>query len=355
MRVGVLLGKPKEEISDSYCKLLYSMSAAHGIELFMFELKDIDWERKTINAWFYDAKGEKSYRKEASFPYIVEIYAKAVAVLPQIISKGMYMECLLSAFYAMRDKTQVQEQMRKVELDKYLINTHLFKEIDIEIMLSGYKTLMLKPNISNCGRSAYKLFRAGKKYTLSHKHKSKTVCKKKFYDIYAPVFSRNNYILQPFHNFTTNSGNPFVFKILLHRAENGEWRTISVNAHVGSPEGIMSKTSEGGYMVTENLHEWLEAEVGGDAKNIIAEVDEIAAKIGDALQKQHRLRINCLGLSLGINRDRDNALKIIEIDADPEIYAHQEADVVAAKVQNWKDMYSKREDLLAKQRNHKFI
>jgi len=300
-------------------RTMLAVANLYDFDFFIFSPKDVNIKNKTINGLFWDNDLKKRVRKETPYPDIIDDQYNFKRKDPEIyeeLSKYSYL-----IYMPIGRKSQVFDKLKDTLLSKYLIESYKFDGIKIDEVLDKHKTIILKPNNSGRGLGIYKLTKKSKNsYYLQFEHKDRKLSADEFINEYYEEF-KPNYIVQPFINSVTETGNPFDIRVHLRRANEGKWSLALLYPRIGSAKGVVSNVARGGYVSTD-IKSFLECEIGDNWKHVHEELIHISNTIPDVLQGKHKKIIDALAVDVAINKSNNNELKFFEINTYPGVMTY---------------------------------
>ena len=305
MRVGFLR---KERHPETRVRVMAMVAEYYDIELFYFTPERVNVKAKTINGLFLE--GGEFVEMETPYPDIIDDYSHfetEYAELYEELSKRS-----LLTFVTLGGKLNIY---RILQSSKYSIITKPYKDINLDEYLEEHKTLILKPNRGNKGKNIYKLWRDEKDRYCLQIHDEVTHYKKnEFLSKYHDMFTRL-YIIQPYIKSITSAGSPLNMRVLMIRGKDGDWELIKMTPRVGIAGTVAENLGLGSGIAYVN--DFFPIEFGEDWKKVHNEIVRLARTCANTLQKQYTKLIPALGYDVGVDRDRNNAPKIFEVNVYP--------------------------------------
>jgi len=323
-------------------ELLTSAAFFRGIEFFLFDLKDVDIETKTIRGWFWDSSECRFICRSTSYPDIVDgRYNRKKAAGP--IIKELRKYCLMT-MVRLNDKKKINAIL-DTHFPQYTISTQPYTFSRVKKLIQ--QPIIIKPKYLNKGRGIYKVSRTDENILVHHKHTITTLNTiDEFKQNYDHMFSKGH-IIQPFMDFTTKSHCPYDIRVNVCRGKDGKWVHTGTFPRIGNSGGVISNIAAGGYIIWSGYKYFLESEYGKRMRNkILDEITFISTTVPEIIQSKYKNTLMRLGFDLGIDR-ASGAIKIIEINGNPN--ARPAHSAAATKVEYYKYLYSNFDKLLAVQ------
>jgi len=306
MRVGFLRLERKP---DAVARSLFALANLYGVEFFYFTPEKINMEKRCINGLFFE-KGD-FVEKTTDYPEIVDdhhIFMKRYPGLYDDLSSKSFL-----IFTPLGGKLKINNIIQKSTQRKYLIETDLYKDINIDDLLKKQKTLVIKPNRGNKGKNIYKISMNNGLYCLQLNDTSISLTRNEFEEQYAQEFSKN-YIIQSYVDSATNSGNSLNVRVLSLRGKNGKWIKPKITPRVSSINRVAASLSSGG---TVAYSSFLSLEYGDNYKKINSELMDIGCNMPDIIQKAFPKLIDSFGFDVGIDRANGYECKLFEANTYP--------------------------------------
>jgi UDP-N-acetylmuramoyl-tripeptide--D-alanyl-D-alanine ligase len=315
--IGQLNYELKPEKLHPREKALYALASQYGLNFFCFTLKDINLEKNTINGLFWDDKDRNYVQKEVPFPDIVadppDMKRHAPKSYAYLAKNCHLMEVHLGS------KRQISELVKTTPFASYIIDTWRYKKVNLEIILSQHKTIVLKPEFGIQGAGVIKLTKLDEgMYQVHSAYDTETMTSGQFKKKYDHDFREQDYIVQPFINSTTVEGNPFDIRLHIRRKHEGKWGTFLMFPVIGRKAGVVSNFKNISSACL-NTPAFLEAEFGDEWKNVHNEIWRIIDTFPDEFQKRTKQIVERITIDVGINRDNNNEIKFFEVDTEPNM------------------------------------
>jgi len=297
---------------------MFAVASMYNLDFFQFSPRDVNVEDKTINGLFWNRETRTTVRRVVPYPDIVDdqfSFRSKDRELFQELKQHCYM-----TYMPLGRKSTVFEKIDATRFSKYLIRTDYFKESIVIGMMVGEKYI-IKPDNGGRGADVYKLEKkSGDTFSLHFADTDRFIS---FDELKQEFFEKfeTNYIVQPFLDSTTVEKNPFDIRMHLRRGKDGLWDTHLIYPRIGSSAGIVSNVATGG-AVSLNYKAFLRQQFGEDSQRISSEIQHIAEKFPNALQKHYKKLIDSLALDVGIDRSRGNELKFFEVNTYPGVQTY---------------------------------
>jgi glutathione synthase/RimK-type ligase-like ATP-grasp enzyme len=328
---------------DNRFYLLNSLARDRDIDIFYFGNENVDLLHSKINGFCFD--GDKIVQKMFDYPDIVEPVGVA---MNKVIKKELSQVSVFPTTGLLGDKKYFIYVLGQIGCEKYQIPTFDFNVDDFSKLLKKYKSLIIKPNNSFGGNNVHKITAtAGGVSILRPDHTVTEISNAKFKKETAPQF--DNYIVQPYYDFSTDSGNPFDIRVVSQRGENGKWKMInsSLAVRVGHSMGCVSNIHSGGFLVTGGVKSFLEMNTVANVNEVLAEVKRIATFLPNKIQRGYVPFISTIAFDIGVTKNGE--IKIMEINSTPTLFLNFCFEIFSAKTDNWRYLFSNKIRLLSRQ------
>jgi len=288
-----------------YRESLFYIAPSFNIQLLLFSPKDIDYELNQVDARYL----ENGEIKRGIFP------------LPKIIENSYYVPKdqaaeLRKRSYMVRPRMQVGKRAvnEKLALDNtynhILIPTIEVNSIEDIINEAEKRRVIIKQVMGMEGKSVMSIEYDKKKFHIIHMQDHFDLTEKEFKKYYDDHIHNKGFILQPFIESKTKLGEPFDVRVSIRRGANGEFMHKCF-ARIGSPDGVISNWSGGGY--TMQIDVFLYKNYGEEAAaQIKAQLDKLGKEFPVYYNKTFHddIIVYDMGLDVGIAKERDGSYKL---------------------------------------------
>ena len=315
IRVGILSSNKNEFPQTSPTNLMAYMARNFNIELYLFTPKDIDFEKKTVKALLVE--GKKRTPKTIPLPKIVDS-------VPEIFLKERGRELqrrLEKICHCVRPKQNLSKGRiydilsADARFKKLLIETHDLKDFNhfLSLLEQYQNDVVVKLSSGTEGRDVFRITFENDKYTICPGNEEPfSLAVKDFINFYNEHFSSSRQVLQPYITSRTKYGNPFDIRIHARRGADGNFKLFPY-PRLGSPGGILSNISAGGYSIP--IKTFLMNEFGNDWQMLYDKIIKIGNTLPDYLQSFFKKTVLAMGIDVGIQRRGDSyELKIFEVN-----------------------------------------
>ena len=306
--VGRLLypNYPAESNSDPNYVMLY-MAKEFGVNLFLFEPKDVDYENKTINGLF--CENGKVLRKATPIPPLVDNHYTE-------IDGRLEKHTTLARVYPGDTKfTTYTDLKNDGKYQDILIPTFLIEGWgDVKARLDEFGEAVIKPILGAQGVGVIKLAKHGERYQLIKGKETSYLSEQEMMD-YCDQNLSKDYILQQYIDCRTKAGEPFDVRVWAVDTGGNEW-SVLLQPRVGAAEGILSNFCTGGYTVP--IDYFLKKEFGGAWENIRDDLLEFGREFPAHYSNLIKREIFDLGIDIGITQSGEGyKFRLFEANSMP--------------------------------------
>ncbi len=302
---------PTDKNCDPNYVMLY-MARAFDVDLFIFEPKDVDFEKKTINGRFFE-HGEE-LRKVVPFPPLVDNHYTG-------IDEELSHYTALARVYPGDTKfTTYTDLKNDGKYADILIPTFEVKSFDdIKRGLDEFGEVVVKPVLGAQAIGVVKLSKDGSRYQLNDRGALSFFSERELADYYSEHLSKD-YILQQYIDCRTKAGEPFDVRVWAVDMGGNEW-TSSLLPRIGAKEGITSNVCAGGHALP--VEYVLKNEFGEHWQKINDDLLELGREFPARYANLIKRELFDLGIDIGITRV-GGAYKfwLFEANSMPRPYDH---------------------------------
>ena len=295
--------------STSYA--LFYIAKNFNIEIFQFNIDDVNFEDKTINGTFLE--GNRRVKRITPFPRIVDN-----SVLHGEDGRKMLeleKDCFLIRHDLNLTKQKVYDMLLKDgRFAEFLIQSHTIDSTDqfYELLDRYHGDVIMKPLRGARGIGVVRINRQGSSYMLNFNNQTVNLKADEFERFYNENLTRRKHILQPYIVSRTRSGNPFDVRVHCRRGAGGRFK-VSPFPRIGNAAGVVSNIATGGYSMKYEV--FLKQEFGDDWKKVYDTLERFGAEFPEYYQSFHQTTLFDVGVDMGIqHRGSDYDFKIFEVN-----------------------------------------
>ena len=293
-----------------------AVAKSEGAEVLYFSPGAIDFEKKKIAGFMY-LDGE--WKKVTSdFPSVIfNIVGFARERQNQILDR-LSEEVPFTSFPIGSKVTVYKNLMARGEFSNYLVPSEEISSVEqFFSLLNKYEEVVIKPSMGCQGKNVYYIKKQDEFYEIiSGPEKTKHT----FAEISAFVsdkISKDDYLIQPFINCRTKSGNSYDFRLHVQKNASGKWTIGKIYPRIAERGSIVCNISSGGY--TGDLTAFLKKEFGKDYFDVQSSMEKFSLQLAahlDMIQKhQYNEELDELGIDIGL--DKNKKIWIYEINWRP--------------------------------------
>ena len=293
-----------------------AVAKAEGAELLYFSPGAIDFLNKKITGYKY-LDGE--WKKVVSdFPNVV-CNIVGFSRKKQNDNVDRLVDEVPFTSFSIGDKSVVYRNiMQQGDFSNYLVPSENIVSFEhFFIVFDRYGEVVIKPSAGCQGINVYFITKENEFYEIAS-GTEKTKCN--FSELSAFILgkiSKQKYIVQPYINCRTKSGNSYDFRLHVLKNLNGKWVIGKIYPRIAEHGSIVSNISRGGF--TGDLVFFLKNEFGKEYFNIQRTIEEFSLQLAatmDKIQKEkYNEQLDELGIDIGL--DKNKKIWIYEINWRP--------------------------------------
>jgi hypothetical protein len=322
--------RPVGERSLFFAKLL-SAEKSVGAFTFVFGARQINWEKGTVNGYFYTSKGWEQI--EVPFPNVVYDRLpnrktenhKALKKIKVRMQEEYLIPWFNPGFF---NKWSIHRLLQSdFQAAAYLPETALHPDIELtDQMLKKYGTVFLKPVNGSLGYGLYKIIYSEqeKVYYCRYRDVQQINRLQKFQSLdklFHKLFEKTQlqqYIIQQGIPLLRINGQTVDFRVHTNKNEKGKWQISAMAAKVAQQGSVTTHLNNGGIVKTLD-------EVFSDSEEqqyITNALTEAAITISESLEKKINGHIGEIGFDFGI--DKNKKIWLFEANSKPgrAIFTH---------------------------------
>ena len=293
-----------------------SVAKAEGAELLYFSPGAVDFEKRAINGYIYN-NGEW-VNTVSRFPDVI-CNVVGFSRDKQIEAAERLEKEIPFTSYSIGDKLNVFNNLMKFNLfSNYLIPSEKVLSVNHFFLLSSkYPELVFKPSSGCQGVDVYFIKRENKLFRILSGAEETNVDADKISDFISNKIKQEEYIVQPYINCRTKSGDPYDFRLHVQKDSKGEWVASSIYPRISPNGGIICNISQGGY--TNELMPFLRREFEEDSYKVKKYLEvfslQLAAHMDEIQKELYNEELSELGIDVGL--DKNQRIYIYEINWRP--------------------------------------
>lgn len=284
-----------------------AVAKAEGAQFFYFTPRSVNFITRSINGKVYE-DGDWHDRK---MPFPDVIYnagsPEKLSISKRIINR-LKKEIPFTT-HSIGNKWNVMERLREAKkFDKYLIPTKIVKSTDLfHKFMDTYPKVVFKPIDGRKGKGIYFISKAESTNFEVRKDSEKSVYSKPQLDkLLADQLSTGTFIMQPYIQSVTKSGQVYDFRLHVQKNGEGRWIITTIYPRIAPNGSIIPNINNGGF--TNYLEPFLEQEFEEDSYNIRRMLEHfslsLAHHLDDIQMVQFGEVIDEIGIDIGLDEDQ---------------------------------------------------
>lgn len=282
----------------------YAYAAAakmEGVDFFYFTPGRVDFETRTILAWFYEDGAW--VERETSFPDVIYNSGGSVSEKTDEVIERLFDEIPYTS-HSVGDKVTVYNRLLKGRLfAKYLLPTHRVRsEDDVLDKLNEYERVIVKPTSGAKGIGVVYVERSGDDFVTIEQTERSLFTRREFERWLEQWLEMEDLLVQPYVASRTKAGQPFDFRLHVQKGGQGQWVMTTIYPRIGQAGSIITNMSAGG--ATNELKFFLEHEFGTEAYDIARELEVFALQLAAHMDEVYEENFDELGIDIGLDPHR---------------------------------------------------
>ena len=293
-----------------------AVAKAEGAELLYFSPGAVDFQKRKINGYIY-TNGEW-INITSDFPDVIcNVIGFDKEKQKETINK--LQEEIPFTSYSIGSKATIYKNIMKYkEFSNYLVPSeiaisaqHLLGLLDI------YREIVFKPSNGCQGINVFYMKKQGGSFEILAGNEKMKCNTDQMIDFISNKIAKEEYLIQPYVNCHTKSGNAYDFRLHVQKNATGEWVIARIYPRIAESGSIVCNLCSGGY--TKDLAGFLKREFGRECYNIQKYIEQFSLQLAvhmDKIQKElYGEELDELGIDIGL--DKDELIRIYEINWRP--------------------------------------
>ncbi|MFJ7734068.1 YheC/YheD family protein [Lysinibacillus sp. NPDC097231] len=284
-----------------------AVAKAEGAEFFYFTPKSVDFDKRSIRGKVY----ENGEWHERIMPFPDVIYnagsPEKLSVSKEIIEK--LKEEIPFTTYSIGNKWNVMKRLQEAkEFDKYLIPSEIVKNIDVfHKFMAFHRKVVFKPIDGRKGKGIYFISKAGKtNYEVRKDSENSVYTKSQLDELIRGQLSTGTFIMQPYIQSVTKSGQVYDFRLHVQKDGEGKWVITTVYPRIAPFGSIIPNINNGGF--TNYLDPFLEQEFKEQAYDIRRMLEHFSLALAQHLDEIQMVKfgevIDEIGIDIGLDEQQ---------------------------------------------------
>lgn len=285
-----------------------AVAQAEGAKFFYFSPGEVNFLNRTIKGQVYE-KGEWQ-TKIMPFPNV--IYN---AGSPEKLSKSKEtIEKLKKEIpfttYSIGNKWSVNRRLKEAkDFASYLIPTEVVKSAEHFFkFLSAFEKVVFKPIDGRKGKGIFFIVQEGGRFAVKGEGTNKIYEKSQLNGFIKQKLSKETFIVQPYIQSVTKTGQVFDFRLHVQKNGDGEWVITTIYPRIAPQGSIIANINSGGY--TNYLDPFLEHEFKEEAFNIRKKLEFFSLSLAKHLDELQMEKFGEVIDEIGVDVGMDDRLKL---------------------------------------------
>ncbi|MDZ5472994.1 YheC/YheD family protein [Bacillus sp. 31A1R] len=312
-----------------------AVAKAEGAKFVYFTPKSVNFVNKTIKGKILE--NGKWIDKLMPFPDVIYNAGspEKLAVSKEIINK--LKEMIPFTTHSIGNKWNVNERLKEAkDFAQYLIPTEIVKNTDIFFkFINAFENIVFKPIDGRKGQGILFITKKEDGFELKSGAQVELLSKIQLNNFVQAKISKEVFIVQPYINSRTKTGQVFDFRLHVQKNGEGKWVITTIYPRIAPMGSIIANINNGGY--TNYLDPFLKQEYNDEAFNIRRTLEHFSLALANHLDELQMVQygevIDEIGVDIGF--DQNQKIWIYEVNwrpgCPPAFYL--ELDVVINTIQ----------------------
>lgn len=307
--------KDPETVMKAYA--FAAVAQAEGATFFYFSPGEVNFSNRTIKGQVYEKGGWKA--KVMPFPNVIynagspEKLSKAKETIDKLKKEIPF------TTYSIGNKWSVNRRLKEAkDFASYLIPTEVVKNVDhFYKFLSAFEKVVFKPIDGRKGKGIFFIVQEGERFSVKGEGTNRVYGKSQLNGFIKQKLSKETFIVQPYIQSVTKTGQVFDFRLHVQKNGDGEWVITTIYPRIAPQGSIIANINSGGY--TNYLDPFLEHEFKDEAFNIRKKLEffslSLAKHLDELQMEKYGEMIDEIGVDVGM--DGQQKLWIYEVNWRP--------------------------------------
>lgn len=284
-----------------------AVAKAEGAQFFYFTPKSVNFDNRSIRGKVY----ENGAWHERMMPFPDVIYnagsPEKLSVSKDIIEK-LKKEIPFTT-HSIGNKWNVMKRLKEAkEFEKYLIPSEIVANVDLfHKFIAFYRKVVFKPTDGRKGKGIYFISKVGSTDFEVKKDSETTICSKSQLDeLIRGQLSTGTFIVQPYIQSITKSGQVYDFRLHVQKNGEGKWIITTIYPRIAPSGSIIPNINNGGF--TNYLDPFLEQEFKEEAFDIRRMLEHFSLSLAQHLDEIQMAQfgevIDEIGIDIGLDEHR---------------------------------------------------
>ncbi|CAH2714587.1 UDP-N-acetylmuramoyl-tripeptide--D-alanyl-D-alanine ligase [Neobacillus rhizosphaerae] len=294
-----------------------AVAKAEGAKFFFFSPGAVNFVNSSIKGQVY----ENGIWVERIMPFPDVIYnagsPEKLAKSKEIIQR--LKEKIPFTTHSIGNKWNINERLKEAkEFSNYLIPTEIV--IDTEHFfkfVTAFEKVVFKPIDGRKGKGIFFISKSENGFLVTKDSDRISYSKQQLNDLIGSKLSTGTFIIQPYIQSTTKSGQVFDFRLHVQKNGEGKWVITTIYPRVAPMGSIIANINNGGF--TNYLDPFLQQEFKEEAFNIKRTLEHFSLSLANHLDELQMLHygevIDEIGVDVGL--DENSKIWIYEVNWRP--------------------------------------
>lgn len=293
------------------------VAKAEGAKFFYFSPGTVNFGNRSIRGQVY----ENGRWVERVMPFPDVIYnagsPEKLAISKEVIQK--LKEKIPFTTHSIGNKWSINERLREAkEFSNYLIPSEVVKDTENFFkFVTAFKKVVFKPTDGRKGQGILYISKKDDGFQVLKDSDSHFYSKQQLDVLIKSQLSTGPFIVQPYIQSITKSGQVFDFRLHVQKNGEGKWEITTIYPRIAPKGSIIANINNGGY--TNYLDPFLEQEFKEEAFNIRRTLEHFSIKLANHLDELQMLQfeevIDEIGVDVGL--DENHKIWIYEVNWRP--------------------------------------
>ncbi|WP_186670332.1 YheC/YheD family protein [Sporosarcina sp. BP05] len=311
------------------------VAKAEGARFFYFSPGEVNFVNRSIRGQVYE--NGQWIERVMSFPDVIynagspEKLAKSKEIIQKLKNEIPF------TTHSIGNKWNVNERLKEAkEFSNYLIPTEIVKDTEHFFkFIAAFEKVVFKPIDGRKGKGIFFISKNVTGFQVRKDSASTNYSRLQLNDLIKSKLSTGTFIIQPYIQSVTKSGQVFDFRLHVQKNGEGKWVITTIYPRIAPTGSIIANINNGGF--TNYLNPFLQQEFKDEAFNIRRTLEYFSLSLANHLDElqmcQFEEVIDEIGVDIGL--DENNKIWIYEVNwkpgCPPAFYL--ELDVVINSIQ----------------------
>lgn len=285
-----------------------AVAEAEGAKFFYFSPGEVNFLNRTIKGQVYEKGGWQT--KIMPFPNVIynagspEKLSKSKDIIDKLKKEIPF------TTYSIGNKWSVNRRLKEAkDFASYLIPTEVVKNADHFFkFLSAFEKVVFKPIDGRKGKGIFFIVHEDGRFLVKGEGTNRTYGKSQLNGFIKQKLSKGTFIVQPYIQSVTKSGQVFDFRLHVQKNGNGEWVITTIYPRIAPQGSIIANINSGGY--TNYLDPFLEHEFKEEAFNIRKKLEFFSLSLAKHLDELQMEKFGEVIDEIGVDIGMDDQLKL---------------------------------------------